>query len=117
MILAAVVMLAGCGEVQELSGAVVRVQACEDAIKLASETTGTAQRLGGDPGKLGEALDTAADDLDDAAARAGDATLKDAVEGLADYYRDLEVDGEAARKVASNTAKYLQVITAACAAQ
>jgi hypothetical protein len=110
------VLVGGCGEIREASGAVVRVQACEDAIATAQETAGVAQSLSGDHTKLREALDGAAEKLDDQASASGDADLNDAISGLADSYRDIEMEGDVLRKVASSTASYLQVITASCAA-
>ncbi|GLW11843.1 hypothetical protein Misp01_69710 [Microtetraspora sp. NBRC 13810] len=115
----AVLFLGGCGAVGDLSGAVVRVQACQDAITATGRLADRMPDVRDNPAELKKALRTAADELDQAGAGAGDPTLGDALDGLADLYRSLDPAGgaETIRRASAGTAKYLQVITASCAAQ
>ncbi|MDF5752369.1 hypothetical protein [Spongiactinospora sp. TRM90649] len=113
--LAVLVSAAGCAGVGEVSGALVRVQACEEAIAVATKTPEEIQRAA--PAEVEKSLGRAAEALEKAAGTAGDATLRKAMEGLAESYRDLKVTdtARAEREVAATTAKFLQVISASCA--
>ncbi|MFI0418473.1 hypothetical protein [Spongiactinospora sp. 9N601] len=113
-LLVMVVSAAGCGEVGEVGGALARVQACDEAVAIAKQTPEEIQ--GRAPAEVEKRLDQAAGRLDDVAEKAGEKTLREALEGLATAYRELEVadSARAGREVAATTAKYLQVIAAAC---
>ncbi|GAA5079580.1 hypothetical protein HNP84_000843 [Thermocatellispora tengchongensis] len=119
VVLAAGVGAGGCAEVAEVSGAVVRVQACQDGIAAATALAESLPGLRARPAELAKALDDTAVRLEEAAEQAGDRTLREALEGLAVSYRDLEAEEpeRAADRAARTTAKYLQVITASCAGQ
>ncbi|PZG39951.1 hypothetical protein C1I98_22940 [Spongiactinospora gelatinilytica] len=116
---AVAVLLTGCGELQEVSGTVDKAQACLEATKIAGEITSKAVSLANNPQELEKALNDAATKLEDGAAKAGDTTLREAMEGLAKSYQNLDISDvnsavDAAQRAAADTAKYLGDITQAC---
>ncbi|RBQ19543.1 hypothetical protein DP939_12370 [Spongiactinospora rosea] len=116
---AVAVLLTGCGELQEVSGTVDKAQACLEATKVAGEIASKAVSLANNPQELEKALNDAATKLEDSAAKAGDTTLREAMEGLAKSYQSLDISDvnsaiDAAQRAAADTAKYLGDITRAC---
>ncbi|MDF5752370.1 hypothetical protein [Spongiactinospora sp. TRM90649] len=117
---AAAVLLTGCGELQEVSGTVDKAQACLEATKIAGEIAAKATELANNPDQLEKALGDAATKLDSAAKKAGDTTLSEALQGLANAYQNINITDvnsavDAAQKAATDTAKYMTDITQACA--
>ncbi|GLW11844.1 hypothetical protein Misp01_69720 [Microtetraspora sp. NBRC 13810] len=116
---AAALTLTGCGELQEISGTVDKAQACLEATQVTTQIVGQLTSLRDNPEQLNQALDEAATKLEGAAAKAGDTTLQEALEGLANSYQNLDITDvnsavDAAQKAATDTARYVSDITAAC---
>ena len=117
---AAAILMTGCSEVQEVTGAVDKAQACLEATKIVGEMTSKVASLRDNPEQLEKALNDSAAKLEDTAAKAGDTTLTEALNGLAGVYQSINITDvnsavDAAQKATTETAKYLSDITAACA--
>ncbi|MCG5214129.1 hypothetical protein [Streptosporangium sp. KLBMP 9127] len=117
---AAAILMTGCSEVQEVTGAVDKAQACLEATKIVGEMTSKVASLRDNPEQLEKALNDSAAKLEDTAAKAGDTTLTEALNGLAGVYQSIDITDvnsavDAAQKATTETAKYLSDITAACA--
>ncbi|GAA5079585.1 hypothetical protein GCM10023259_085910 [Thermocatellispora tengchongensis] len=111
--------LTACSEVQEVSNTLDKAQACLEATKVVGEVSSKFAGLAQNPEELGKALDEGAAKLEETAAKAGDTTLQEALQGLADAYQKLDVSDvnsaiDSAQQAATDTAKYLSDIQAAC---
>ncbi|SDR29133.1 hypothetical protein [Thermostaphylospora chromogena] len=116
---AAVVLVTGCGEVQELNNKVDQAQACLEATRVVTGINDKIVEMRNNPEQLSQILEDSAAKLQDAAEKAGDTTLREALEGLAGVYRNLDISDvnsavDAAQKALADTAKYAAEITAAC---
>jgi hypothetical protein len=96
-----------------------KAQACLEAPKVIGETVSKVAGLADDPKALEKELDDAAAKLDKLATDAGDTTLKEALQGLADSFQKLNVDNanaavDAAQQAATDGAVSLKRVAAAC---
>ncbi|MEZ0072554.1 hypothetical protein [Planotetraspora sp. GP83] len=109
---AAVLLASGCS-------AADKAQSCVEAPKLIGETISKIGAVANDPEAMRKELSDGAAKLDDLAQKAGDTTLKQALQGLADSFQKLNVDDanaavDAAQKVATDGAAYLKRVSEAC---
>jgi hypothetical protein len=114
------VLMTGCGELQEVTGAVDKAQACLEATRIATDMAGKVAGLADNPAELEKALNDGAAKLEETAAKAGDTTLQEALNGLAGVYQGFDISDansavDSAQKAAAETTKYLADITSACA--
>jgi ABC-type transporter Mla subunit MlaD len=106
------VLTTGCSSVD-------KAQACIEANKVITETGAKLSALADDPKAMEQALNDAASKLEDAADTAGNTTLNDALQKLADNFKKLNVDNpddaaKAAQKVATDTAQAVKTIAQEC---
>ncbi|MDA0633221.1 hypothetical protein OUY22_07290 [Nonomuraea sp. MCN248] len=106
----------GCVEVNT---SIDRAQACLEAPKIVADLTGQLTQLANDPQAMEKALDDTAAKLNDLADQAANTTIKEASDNLANTLADINVKDvndavDAAQKVSSETAAYVQRITEAC---
>jgi hypothetical protein len=109
---AAVLLTAGCS-------AADKAQTCVEAPKIIGETVSKISGLVNDPEAMQKELDQGAAKLEKLANDAGDTTLKQALQGLADSFQKLNVDNaneavDAAQKAATDGAAYLKRVSDAC---
>jgi hypothetical protein len=107
---------AGCGEVNQT---IDKAQACLEAPKIVSELGAQITKLTDDPQAMNKALDDTAAKLNDVADKAANTTLKDATNDLANTLSGISVNNvneavDAAQKVATDSAAYLEKVTKAC---
>ncbi|WP_283133262.1 hypothetical protein [Rhizohabitans arisaemae] len=112
-------LLAGCSEIQEVNNAVDKVQACAEATRIGTTVAGKVVGLANDPAAVEKALNEASNDLKAAADKAGNTTLQEAINGLAESYRNLSLDSvnnavDSAQKAVTDTTRYLADIAKAC---
>ncbi|WP_188187407.1 hypothetical protein [Nonomuraea sp. SYSU D8015] len=110
------VFAAGCGEVNQT---IDKAQACLEAPKIVSELGAQVAKLTNDPQAMDKALDDAATKLNDVADKAANTTLKEATNDLANTLSGINVNNandavDAAQKVATDSAAYLEKVTKAC---
>ncbi|HEX4813465.1 MAG TPA: hypothetical protein VFV66_12015 [Nonomuraea sp.] len=110
------VFAAGCGEVNQT---IDRAQACLEAPKIVSELGAEVAKLTDDPQAMEKALDDAAAKLNDVADQAANTTLKEATDNLAGTLSGITVNDvgdavDAAQKVATDSAAYLEKVAQAC---
>lgn len=115
-VLAIGVFAAGCGEVNQT---IDKAQACLEAPKIVSELGAQVAKLTNDPQAMDKALDDAAAKLNDVADKAANTTLKEATNDLANSLSTINVNNandavDAAQKVATDSAAYLEKVTKAC---
>lgn len=113
---AAAVFLTGCSEV---NSTIDKAQACLEAPKIVTELIGKVGQLTNDPAAMDKALDDAATKLNGVADKAANTTLKQASEDLATTLSNIDVSDvngavDAAQKVTTDTAAYLDKIAKAC---
>jgi hypothetical protein len=110
---AAVVLLSsGCAATEQ-------AQTCLEAPKVIGETLSKISGLADDPAAMRKELEDGAAKLEKLANDAGDTTLKEALQGLADSFQKLNVDDanaavDAAQQAAKDGADYLKRVTEAC---
>ncbi|GAA4559919.1 hypothetical protein [Planotetraspora kaengkrachanensis] len=109
---ASVMLVSGCS-------AADKAQSCIEAPKLISETISNITAVANDPEAMQKEITDGAAKLNDLAADAGDTTLNQALQGMADSLEKLNVDDanaavDAAQKAATDSATYLKQITEAC---
>jgi hypothetical protein len=107
---------AGCGEVNQT---IDKAQACLEAPKIVSELGAQIAKLTNDPQGMDKALDDAAAKLNDVADKAANTTIKQASEDLAKTLGGISVNNvndavDAAQKVATDSAAYVEKVTKAC---
>ncbi|WP_309117199.1 bacteriophage spanin2 family protein [Saccharothrix sp.] len=104
--------VSGCEAVQQaqdtansVGQAADKAQLCLDALKLAGFTPNAA-----DPQKAVQETQAKAEELEKLAAKAGDATLKDAITGVSDTMSQLTVNDLDPAKLAEWTSKKLETV-------
>ncbi|CAL9674548.1 hypothetical protein SUDANB95_07739 [Actinosynnema sp. ALI-1.44] len=104
--------VSGCEAVQQaqdtansVGQAADKAQLCLDALALAGFTPNTA-----DPQKAVQETQAKAEELEKLAAQAGDATLKDAINGVSDTMGQLTVNDLDPAKLAEWTSKKLETV-------
>ncbi|MDH2424152.1 hypothetical protein [Sphaerisporangium sp. TRM90804] len=106
------VLATGCSTVD-------KAQACIEANRVLTETAGKITGLVNDPQAMEKELDNAAKKLEETATTAGNTTLNDALQKLADSYKGLNVTSaneavDAAQKAAEDTAQTVQTVAREC---
>ncbi|MEU8271253.1 hypothetical protein AB0B89_29350 [Sphaerisporangium sp. NPDC049002] len=96
-----------------------KAQACIEANKVISETGAKVASLASDPKAMEKALEDGAAKLEDVANTAGNTTLNEALQKLADSFKKLNVDDaneavDAAQKVATDSAQAVKTIAQEC---
>ncbi|WP_433430984.1 hypothetical protein [Nonomuraea sp. CA-141351] len=110
------VFAAGCGEV---NNTIDKAQACIEAPKIVTELGAQVTKLTDDPKAMDKALDDAAAKLNDVADKAANTTIKQASDDLAKTLSGISVKNvndavDAAQKVATESAAYVEKVTKAC---
>ncbi|MEV1178997.1 hypothetical protein [Nonomuraea sp. NPDC049784] len=110
------VFAAGCGEV---NNTIDKAQACIEAPKIVTELGAQVTKLTDDPKAMDKALDDAAAKLNDIADKAANTTIKQASDDLAKTLSGISVKNvndavDAAQKVATESAAYVEKVTKAC---
>ncbi|MEQ4721376.1 hypothetical protein [Nonomuraea sp. B19D2] len=110
------VFAAGCGEV---NNTIDKAQACLEAPKIVTELGAQVTKLTDDPKAMDKALDDAATKLNDVADKAANTTIKQASDDLAKTLSGISVQNvndavDAAQKVATESAAYVEKVTKAC---
>ncbi|MFI7633664.1 hypothetical protein [Nonomuraea sp. NPDC049400] len=110
------VFAAGCGEV---NNTIDKAQACLEAPKIVTELGAQVTKLTDDPKAMDKALDDAATKLNDVADKAANTTIKQASDDLAKTLSGINVQNvndavDAAQKVATESAAYVEKVTKAC---
>ncbi|MCW2879782.1 MAG: hypothetical protein JWQ95_3882 [Sphaerisporangium sp.] len=106
------VLTTGCSTVD-------KAQACIEANKVISETGAKVASLANDPKAMEKALQDGATKLEGVANTAGNTTLNDALQKLADNFKKLNVNNaneavDATQKVANDTAQAVKTIAQEC---
>ncbi|GII54634.1 hypothetical protein Pth03_30230 [Planotetraspora thailandica] len=96
-----------------------KAQTCVEAPKVLSDTISKIGAVADDPEAMRKEISDGAARLDDLAAKAGDTTLKEALDGMANTLKNLNVDDanaavDAAQKVATDGANYVKDVAQAC---
>lgn len=110
------VFLAGCGEVNDT---IDKAQACLEAPKILTDLGAKITQLKDDPKAMDKAISDAADKLNGVADKAANTTLKEATDNLAGSLSKINVQDvndavDAAQKVGTETATYLEKLAKAC---
>ncbi|WP_101784475.1 hypothetical protein [Nonomuraea indica] len=113
---AVLVLAAGCAEVNTT---IDKAQACLEAPKIITELGADIAKYKDDPQAMDKAIGDAAGKLNEVADKASNTTLKEATDNLATTLGDINVQNvndavDAAQKVTSDTAAYLDRIRQAC---
>ncbi|MDR8412528.1 hypothetical protein [Nonomuraea sp. 3-1Str] len=113
---AALVVTAGCAEVNQT---IDKTQACLEAPKIVADLGSQIGKLKDDPQAMDKALDDASKKLNDVADKAANTTLKEATDDLARTLGGIDVKNvndavDAAQKVGTDTAAYLEKVAKAC---
>ncbi|MFG3436437.1 hypothetical protein ACGF0J_04245 [Nonomuraea sp. NPDC047897] len=113
---ALLVLAAGCAEV---NSTIDKAQACLEAPKIITELGAEIAKYQNDPQAMDKAIDDAAGKLNEVADKASNTTLKEATDNLATTLGDINVTNvndavDAAQKVTTDTAAYLDRIRQAC---
>ncbi|GAA0913190.1 hypothetical protein [Nonomuraea longicatena] len=113
---ASALFLAGCGEINQT---IDKAQACLEAPKIVTQLVADVTKFANDPQGMSKALDDAAAKLGETADKAANTTVKEATDDLAKTLGGLnvtDVNGavDAAQKVTTETAAYLDQIRKAC---
>ncbi|MEW9529863.1 hypothetical protein [Microbispora sp. NPDC049125] len=108
----AVLLASGCATAD-------KAQSCADATKVISQTVSEIGKVADDPAAMRKALEEGVGKLEDVAGKAADTTLREALQGLADNLKKLDVDDanaavDAAQKAATDGATYLKKVSEAC---
>ncbi|GAA1273479.1 hypothetical protein GCM10009677_28350 [Sphaerisporangium rubeum] len=109
---AAVVLVTGCSSLDKAQG-------CIEANKVISDTAAKVGSLVNDPEAMEKALRDGATKLEDVADKAGNTTLNEALQKLADSIGKLDVNNaadaaQAAQKVATDAAQALRTVAEEC---
>ncbi|GLX03674.1 hypothetical protein Misp03_06010 [Microbispora sp. NBRC 16548] len=109
---AAVLLASGCASAD-------KAQTCAESTRLITQTISEIGKVVDDPAAMRKKIEDGAADLEDMANKAADTTLRDALQGLADSLKKLDVDDanaavDAAQKVATDGASYLREVSRAC---
>ncbi|GAA3798719.1 hypothetical protein GCM10022226_17600 [Sphaerisporangium flaviroseum] len=96
-----------------------KAQACIEANKVITETGAKITQLADDPKAMEKALEDGAAKLEDVAQTAGNTTLNEALQKLADSFKGLNVNNaneavDATQKVANDTAQAVKTIAQEC---
>ncbi|MBF8190405.1 hypothetical protein ITP53_32780 [Nonomuraea sp. K274] len=115
-VFAVCVFAAGCGEV---NSTIDKAQACLEAPKIVSELGTNIAQFANDPQAMDKAIDDAAGKLNGVADQAANTTLKEASDNLASTLSGINVTSvndavDAAQKVSTDSAAYLEKVTQAC---
>ncbi|MGW0805481.1 hypothetical protein [Nonomuraea sp. NPDC002799] len=115
-VFAVCVFAAGCGEVNQT---IDKAQACLEAPKIVADLGAQISKLTNDPAAMDKALDDTAAELGTLADKASNTTLKEATDNLAATLSGLTVKDagdavDAAQKVATDSAAYLEQVAKAC---
>jgi hypothetical protein len=107
-----IMLISGCS-------AADKAQSCVEAPKVISDTISKIGAAANDPEAMRKEISDGAAKLDDLAAKAGDTTLQEALDGMANTLKSLNVDDanaavDAAQKVATDGANYLKQAAEAC---
>ncbi|TMR96697.1 hypothetical protein [Nonomuraea basaltis] len=110
------VFAVGCGEV---NSTIDKAQACLEAPKIVTQLGAQVTKLTDDPQAMDKALDDAAAKLNDVADKAANTTIKEASDDFAKTLSGINVTNvndavDAAQKVATDSAAYLEKVTKAC---
>ncbi|MEU9884108.1 hypothetical protein [Sphaerisporangium sp. NPDC051011] len=105
-------VLTGCSTVD-------KAQACIEANKTLADMGAKITGVAGDPAAMEKALKDGAAKLEDVAGTAGNTTLNEALQSLADSLKKLNIDNPeeaaaAAQKVATDTARTVRTIAEEC---
>ncbi|MFG1699340.1 hypothetical protein [Nonomuraea sp. NPDC049309] len=116
VLVASCVLAAGCSDINET---IDKAQACIEAPKIVSELAAELTKLTDDPKAMEKAIDDAAAKLNEVADTAANTTLKEASDSLAATLAGITVDDvndavDAAKKVASESADYVERVAKAC---
>ncbi|MER6828739.1 hypothetical protein ABT352_22350 [Streptosporangium sp. NPDC000563] len=117
--LAAVLVTTGCSELQEVSQGIDKAQECVQATGIVTETVSKVSGLLNDPAAMEQALNEGGAKLGDLADKAANTSLKEAAEGVSKTLEGINVTDansavDAAQKVATDSARWVQQLTEAC---
>ncbi|MFG1706792.1 hypothetical protein ACFLIM_26740 [Nonomuraea sp. M3C6] len=115
-VFALAVFAAGCGEV---NNTIDKAQACIEAPKIVTDLGTQITKLTDDPQAMDKALDDAASKLNNVADKAANTTLKEASDDLAATLTGITVNDvgdavDAAQKVTTESAAYVEQVAKAC---
>ena len=110
------VLAAGCSDVNET---IDKAQACIEAPKIVTELAAELTKLRDDPQAMEKAIDDAAAKLGDVADAAANTTLKEASDSLVATLTGITIQDvndavDAAQKVATESAEYVERVARAC---
>ncbi|GAA3088600.1 hypothetical protein [Streptosporangium carneum] len=118
--LAAVLLTAGCSELQQVSDGVDKAQQCLQAAGIVTDTVKKVTGLVDDPAAMDKALNDGATKLGELADKASNTTLKEAADGIAANLEKLNVTDansavDALQKLGNDSVKWVETLTGACA--
>ncbi|MEV4094979.1 hypothetical protein [Streptosporangium saharense] len=117
--LAAVLLLTGCSELQQVSDGVDKAQQCVQAAGIVTDTVKKLTTLADDPAAVEKALNDGATKLGDLADKASNTTLKQAADDVSERLKNLDVNDaqsavDAVQKAGSESVAWIRQLTEAC---
>ncbi|WP_030454247.1 hypothetical protein [Herbidospora cretacea] len=116
------VLLTGCGELNEITGAIDKTQQCIQAAGIVTETVQKVTGLASDPQAVEAALADGANKLENLANDAANTTLADAANDVAAKLNSFDVQDandavDALQKLAADSVQWAETLTSACAGE
>lgn len=117
--LAAVLLLTGCSELQQVSDGVDKAQQCVQAAGIVTDTVKKLTTLADDPAAVEKALNDGATKLGDLADKASNTTLKQAADDVSERLNNFNVNDaqsavDAVQKAGSESVAWIRQLTEAC---
>ncbi|MEU1731850.1 hypothetical protein [Streptosporangium sp. NPDC020145] len=117
--LAAVLLLSGCAEIQQVSDGVDKAQQCVQAAGIVTDTVKKLATLADDPGAAEKALNDGAAKLGELADKASNTTLKQAADDVSESLKNLDVTDaqsavDAVQKAGNDSVAWIRKLTEAC---
>ncbi|TKK77366.1 hypothetical protein FDA94_37720 [Herbidospora galbida] len=116
------VLLTGCGELNEITGAIDKTQQCIQAAGIVTETVQKVTGLASDPQAVETALADGANKLENLANDAANTTLSEAANDIAGKLDAFNVQDandavDALQKLAADSVAWVETLTSACAGE
>lgn len=113
------VLLTGCGEINEITGAIDKTQQCIQAVGIVTETVEKVTGLASDPQAVETALADGAKKLETLANDAANTTLQEAANDVAAKLNAFEVQDandavDALQKLATDSLQWADTLSSAC---
>ncbi|MFF0576288.1 hypothetical protein [Streptosporangium saharense] len=117
--LAAVLLLTGCSELQQVSDGVDKAQQCVQAAGIVTDTVKKLTTLADDPAAVEKALNDGATKLGDLADKASNTTLKQAADDVSERLKNFDVNDahsavDAVQKAGTESVAWIRQLTEAC---